>query len=320
MGDTSSEAETLSPANRAQQVLAKAAQSLHRRRAAPPRLPLPISFTRTSTPPPTPLPVEEAMKWVTIELSNYPTQFTHQDVLDLFQDFTISPEFTLPNAVNFTHPLRTFIKIAGQEEAKRAVHEMRWRLFGGRAISVKMAEDTGHEEVNQTAEEVIDETDHEDVNHTAGEVVDETGHQEFEQPAEEVVEETGHEGDKQKNEKLAVQQKIEIINIARAYYPHLASKVLEIREHVQGYDTFAFLQARDLIPVHGESDANMEPGENVVKWELVASGRSSGFSWKMEEGTDILSALKWLRDVLVTQGTMARVWGELEGADVRPDV
>lgn len=136
------------------------------------------------------------MKWVTIELSNYPTQFTHQDVLDLFQGFTISPEFTLPNAVNFTHPLRTFIKIAGQEESKRAVHEMRWRLFGGRVISVKMAEDTGHEEVNQTAEEVVDETDREDVNHTAGEV----------------VEETGHEGDKQKNEKLAVQQKIEIIS------------------------------------------------------------------------------------------------------------
>ncbi|CAE7033881.1 hypothetical protein PTNB73_04769 [Pyrenophora teres f. teres] len=276
MTNSSSEAKTASPSNRAHQLFTKAIHSLHLRRAAPPQTPIPInphsvSFAPTPTPPPPPLPVQQAMQWVTIELSGYPPQFTHQDVRNLFQGFTISPDFTLPNAVNLAYPLRTFINIAGQQEAERAVQELCSSIVGGRAISVKMVEKTGHEEGEQTAEDMANE------------------------------------------------KKTEIIRIARVSYPHLASKFLEVREHFHGIDSFAFLQARDITPLHSEPEAHMQPGEKMVKWELVASGRSGVWSWKMKDGSGRLAALKCLRDVLEMQGNMRRVWRQWEGS-VRLDM
>lgn len=86
------------------------------------------------------------MTWATVELSNYPPQLTHKDVLALFQDFTISPEFNLPNVKNIAYPLRTFIKVGGEGEAERAVQELCWSKVGGRQISVKTVENIGYEE------------------------------------------------------------------------------------------------------------------------------------------------------------------------------
>ncbi|CAN9203781.1 unnamed protein product [Alternaria alternata] len=97
------------------------------------------------------------MHWEMIELSNYPPQLTYQDVLTLFQDFTISPDFVLPNVKNLAYPLRTFIKIAGEQEAERAVQELCWSKVGGRQINVRMVEETGHEEMEVAVADVADE-------------------------------------------------------------------------------------------------------------------------------------------------------------------
>jgi NCAIR mutase (PurE)-related protein len=97
------------------------------------------------------------MRWATIELSNYPLQLTRQDVLELFQDFTISPDFALPNIKNLAYPLRTFIKIAGEQEAERAVQELCWSKVSGRQINVRIVEKIGHEEKEVAVADVADE-------------------------------------------------------------------------------------------------------------------------------------------------------------------
>jgi hypothetical protein len=97
------------------------------------------------------------MRWATIELSNYPLQLTRQDVLELFQDFTISPDFALPNVKNLAYPLRTFIKIAGEQGAERAVQELCWSKVSGRQINVRIVEKTGHEEKEVAIADVADE-------------------------------------------------------------------------------------------------------------------------------------------------------------------
>jgi len=97
------------------------------------------------------------------------------------------------------------------------------------------------------------------------------------------------------------------------YYPHLASKFLEIRECVQGITNFAFLQARDCVAVNREPETHRRPRENnMAKWELVASGRSGGWSWKMKDGSGRLAALKDLQDTLERQGIMRKIWDQWE--------
>ena len=78
--------------------------------------------------------------------------------------------------------------------------------------------------------------------------------------------------------------------------------------------TFAFLQARDLVTVHGEPEIHMQPIENKAKWELVAAGRSEGWNWKMKEGSGRLAALKDLQDTVERQGAMWKMWGTWEGS------
>jgi hypothetical protein len=97
------------------------------------------------------------MSWATVEFSNYPPQLTRADLTALFQGFTIAPDFALPNARNLSYPLRTFIRVAGENEAQAAVRELCGRLVGGRKISVKMVEKTGYEEKDIAVEDVADE-------------------------------------------------------------------------------------------------------------------------------------------------------------------
>jgi hypothetical protein len=97
------------------------------------------------------------MSWVTVEFSNYPPQLTRVDVTAIFQGFTIAPDFALPNVRNLSNPLRTFIRVAGENEAQAAVRELCGRLVGGRKISVKIVEKTGYEEKDVTVEVVADE-------------------------------------------------------------------------------------------------------------------------------------------------------------------
>jgi hypothetical protein len=97
------------------------------------------------------------MPWATVELSNYPPQLTRADVTALFQGFTIAPDFALPNVRNLSYPLRTFIRVAGENEAQAAARQLCGRLVGGRKISVKMVEKTGYEEKDVAIEDVADE-------------------------------------------------------------------------------------------------------------------------------------------------------------------
>jgi len=154
------QAQTGEPTNLAHQIFTKTVRSLHLDRLAPPRFPLPHSIAITITPPtptPSPTPSLSNMSWTTIELSNYPPKLTHRDVILLFQDFTISPDFALPNVKNLAYPLRTFVKIAGEGETERAVQELCWSKVGGRQINVRMVEKTGHEEKEVAVADVADE-------------------------------------------------------------------------------------------------------------------------------------------------------------------
>jgi len=100
------------------------------------------------------------MDWTTVELSNYPPQLTHQDVRNLFKDYTISPDFALPNARSLAYPLRTVIKIGGEQEARRAIRELCWSVVCGRQIYMRLVEKnkkTCQEEEEQTVDELGDE-------------------------------------------------------------------------------------------------------------------------------------------------------------------
>ncbi|KAG9194858.1 hypothetical protein G6011_04893 [Alternaria panax] len=155
------EAQTVEPSNHGHHIFTKAVHSLHMHRNVPPATPLLRSIMIRITPPtPTPSPTPPRpsnMHWDKIELSNYPPHLTHQDVLTLFQDFTISPEFLLPNVKNLAYPLRTFIKIAGEQEAERAVQELCWSKVSGRQINVRMVEKTGYEQKEVAVADVADE-------------------------------------------------------------------------------------------------------------------------------------------------------------------
>jgi hypothetical protein len=100
------------------------------------------------------------------------------------------------------------------------------------------------------------------------------------------------------------------------YNPHLAPKILEVRECMQGTSNFAFLQARDLVTVHSEPEMHMQPNNNKAKWELIMAGRSEGWNWKMKDGSGRLAALKDLQGTVERQGIMRKLWGPWEGSSV----
>ncbi|RYO68030.1 hypothetical protein AA0116_g1226 [Alternaria tenuissima] len=264
------EVQMAKPSNRTHRFFTKTVHSLSAHRRAPPRIPLPHSIiikVTPPTPPSSPTPSRRSsMHWDKIELSNYPPQLTYQDVLTLFQDFTISPDFVLPNVKNLAYPLRTFIRIAGEQEAERAVQELCWSKVGGRQINVRMVEETGHQEMEVAVADVADE------------------------------------------------MKIGIVNTARVYNPHLTTKILEVRECMQGTANFAFLQARDPVTVSSKPEAHMLSTDDKAKWELVMAGRSEGWNWKMKDGSGRLAALKDLQDTLQRQGIMRKLWGQWEGS------
>jgi len=85
---------------------------------------------------------------------------------------------------------------------------------------------------------------------------------------------------------------------------------------MQGTSNFAFLQARDVVTVYSEPVAHVQPVENKAKWELVMSGRSEGWNWKMKDGSGRLAALKDLQDTTERQGVMRNLWGQWKGSGV----
>jgi hypothetical protein len=83
---------------------------------------------------------------------------------------------------------------------------------------------------------------------------------------------------------------------------------------MQGTSNFAFLQARDVVTVHSEPGAHMQPNDNKADWKLVMAGRSEGWNWKMKDGSGRLAALKDLQDTVERQGVMRKLWGQWEGS------
>ncbi|KAF1835571.1 hypothetical protein BDW02DRAFT_547901 [Decorospora gaudefroyi] len=253
-----------SPPPRAHQIFTKAVRSLHSRRDAPPPIPIRVNPSRVSfcVTPATPTPPPQ--HWVTIELSNYPPQLTHEDVRALFHSFTIAPDFALPNTRNLAYPLRTFISVAGEGQAERAVRELCGEVVGGRRIYVAMVNKTGYEEKEVAVRELADE------------------------------------------------MKLGIVNTARVYYPRLASKILEVRECVQGTVSFAFLQARELVTIPSALEVHRQLLQNKAQWEFVAAGRWEGWSWTTMDGSSRLAALKDLQETVQKQGVILGMWSEWE--------
>ncbi|CAO2651802.1 Nn.00g000850.m01.CDS01 [Neocucurbitaria sp. VM-36] len=252
--------------NNPHEIFARAVRSLHTRRNAPPPIPIPINPYSSALQIATTIRAPQKVSWVAVELSNYPSQMTRVDIHGLFKDFKISPDFKLPNTMRLSYPLRTFILIAGGQEAKRAVRELSGRAVGGRQVQVKLMEEVNWEQKESIATDLTNEL------------------------------------------------KVEIINTARVSYPHLAEKILEVRECVQGSAYFAFLQARDPVIVDGSPEAHIEPIENKAKWDLLYTGRYDGHTSKVREEKSRLSALRDLKNTVETQGMLQKVWNQWEGS------
>jgi hypothetical protein len=100
------------------------------------------------------------------------------------------------------------------------------------------------------------------------------------------------------------------------YYPQLATKILEVCEHVEGTCYYAFLQARDPVTLHSKTEAHMQPFTNSVEWELVASGGSNSRVVRGQDESVRLAALKCLQETVEKQGVLKQVWEQWEDSSV----
>ncbi|KAH7068053.1 hypothetical protein BKA63DRAFT_570175 [Paraphoma chrysanthemicola] len=115
---------------------------------------------------------------------------------------------------------------------------------------------------------------------------------------------------------LANELKIAIVNTAHIYYPLLATRILEVREHTDGPSSFAFLQAREPITVHSEPVAHLQPRRNEVKWELIAGGRADSRGARGQDKSVRLAALKSLQETVEKQGVLNKIWGVWDGSRI----
>ncbi|KAH7091989.1 hypothetical protein FB567DRAFT_613707 [Paraphoma chrysanthemicola] len=115
---------------------------------------------------------------------------------------------------------------------------------------------------------------------------------------------------------LADELKIAIVNTAHIYYPLLATRILEVREHTDGPSSFAFLQAREPITVHSEPMVHLQPRGNEAKWELIAGGRADSRGARGQDKSVRLAALKSLQATVEKQGVLKRIWGVWDGSRV----
>ncbi|KAF1937157.1 hypothetical protein EJ02DRAFT_506176 [Clathrospora elynae] len=128
-----------------------------------------------------------------------------------------------------------------------------------------------------------------------------------------MVEKESYEQKEVSVKELADELKIGIVNTARVHYPHLAPKILEVRECSQGASPFAFLQARNPITVHSELEARRQPIENRAMWDFIAGGRFDGRNSKIKDGSGRIAALKDLKETVEKQGVMKKMWNQGDG-------
>jgi hypothetical protein len=269
----------------AHRIFSRAVQSLHTRRNAPPPIPIPVNPSPTSlqalrkTRKPATLPS------VAVELSNYPPSLTRHDLHTLFKGFTIGPNFILPKSPRFAYPFRTFVWVAGEEEAERAVQELSGTVMGGRQIRVTKADPPPYEQKEVAVEELADELKIAIVSTYS-------------------------------NVHMLWKRILTCADTARVYYPHLGSKFLEVREHTDGALHYAYLQARDPVTVHSEPEAHLQPLENMTKWDLVAGSSADGCGAKGRDKVVRLTVLKGLQETVEKQGLLKKAWGQWKGSAV----
>ncbi|KAF2029218.1 hypothetical protein EK21DRAFT_89959 [Setomelanomma holmii] len=113
---------------------------------------------------------------------------------------------------------------------------------------------------------------------------------------------------------LADELKIAIVNTAHLSYPHLATKILEVREHTKGAVHFAFLQAREPVTIHSEPKVYLQPVRNEARWELVAGGRADGRGARGQDKSVRLAALKSLQETVEKRGILKKIWSQWDGS------
>jgi hypothetical protein len=104
------------------------------------------------------------------------------------------------------------------------------------------------------------------------------------------------------------------LDTAHVYYPHLATRILEVREHNEGTFNFAFLQAREPVTVHSEPEMHQQPVTKEAEWELIAGGRADSRGARGQAKSIRLSALKSLQETVEKQGVLKRIWGHWDGS------
>jgi hypothetical protein len=110
--------------------------------------------------------------------------------------------------------------------------------------------------------------------------------------------------------------KLTNLEVACVYYPYLASKMLEVREHIEGTSHYAFLQARDPITVLGEPEAHWQRILNTLQWKLVAGGRADSRGTRGRNESVRLATLKSLQELVEKQGVSKKVWAQWDGSRI----
>jgi hypothetical protein len=143
------------PDHYAQQLFNKAVRTMHKRRNAPPPIPIPINPIRHGVP--VSSQARETLPMVAVELSNYSPSLSRRDLHTLFKGFAMSLDFILPTAPRFVYPMRTFVWVTGKEEADRAVKELSGTVIGGRQIRVTLVDSASYEQKEVVVSEMADE-------------------------------------------------------------------------------------------------------------------------------------------------------------------
>ncbi|KAH7380486.1 hypothetical protein DE146DRAFT_671695 [Phaeosphaeria sp. MPI-PUGE-AT-0046c] len=262
-------------------VFTQAVRSMHTRRNAPPPIPIPVNPIRNDIKMARRRP--ETLTMVAIELSDYPPSLTRHDVVRLFKEFVISPDFMMATNIRFAYPLRVLIWVNGRDEAERAVKELNGKTVGSRQIRVALVEQASHEQKEVVVAELADELKIAIISMMRT---------------------------------VLNQSRISLTSpdAAHTYYPHLTQKIVEVREHVGGKCHYAFLQTRDPATYHTESGGVLSSATNTAVWELDAGGYANdrGSQGKGKNGR--LAALKSLQETVETQGFLHSVWGQWNGS------
>ena len=87
--------------------------------------------------------------WTPVEIANFPPQLRRQDLLDLLDSYSFSPNFVYSSTPQFIRPFRITLLAVSAKEAQRMVMDLDGMTHSGREISVKMLGTTPNISVEQ---------------------------------------------------------------------------------------------------------------------------------------------------------------------------